>query len=193
MAKLTLDSLGEIFEPATASMSWLAACASAIGREAAAPVQWTTPLGLPVMQPYFAPARASVRTLFGAVSFDADADAEAPTPLVRRQRSAFAPNYVHSLDSSHMLLTAKACADAGLTFAAVHDSFWTHAADVPAMSAILREQFVALHSPPLMEDLEAQLHARHPDVRWRDRAGLRLPERGELDLERVRDSTYFFA
>ena len=65
--------------------------------------------------------------------------------------------------------------------------------DVPAMSAILREQFVALHSPPLMKELEAQLHARHPDVRWRDGAGLRLPERGELDLERVRDSTYFFA
>ena len=29
---------------------------------------------------------------------------------VQRQKSAFPPNYVHSLDSSHMLMTAKACA-----------------------------------------------------------------------------------
>ena len=26
-----------------------------------------------------------------------------------RQRSAFPPNYIHSLDSSHMMLTALAC------------------------------------------------------------------------------------
>lgn len=30
-----------------------------------------------------------------------------------RQRSAFAPNYVHSLDSSHMMKTAIACKQQG--------------------------------------------------------------------------------
>jgi DNA-directed RNA polymerase len=34
---------------------------------------------------------------------------------VARQQSAFPPNYVHSLDSTHMLLTAKACYEAGIT------------------------------------------------------------------------------
>jgi DNA-directed RNA polymerase len=37
--------------------------------------------------------------------------------LVQRQRSAFPPNFVHSLDSSHMMMTALACKDAGLCFA----------------------------------------------------------------------------
>jgi DNA-directed RNA polymerase len=37
--------------------------------------------------------------------------------LVQRQRSAFPPNFVHSLDSSHMMMTALACKDAGLLFA----------------------------------------------------------------------------
>lgn len=44
---------------------------------------------------------------------------------------------------------------AGLAFAGVHDSFWTHAGDVPRMSQLLREQFVALHSQPLLEQLLA--------------------------------------
>lgn len=44
---------------------------------------------------------------------------------------------------------------AGLAFAGVHDSFWTHAGDVPRMNQLLREQFVALHSQPLLEQLLA--------------------------------------
>lgn len=36
---------------------------------------------------------------------------------VRRQKSAFPPNFVHSLDGSHMMMTAVACREAGLRFA----------------------------------------------------------------------------
>lgn len=35
----------------------------------------------------------------------------------RKQRTAFPPNFVHSLDGSHMMMTALACRDAGLRFA----------------------------------------------------------------------------
>lgn len=31
-----------------------------------------------------------------------------------RQRSAFPPNFIHSVDSSHMMLTALACAEEGV-------------------------------------------------------------------------------
>jgi len=55
-----------------------------------------------------------------------------------KQNSAFPPNYVHSIDSTHMMLTALECQKRDITFAAVHDSYWTHASDVPEMSAILR-------------------------------------------------------
>jgi hypothetical protein len=37
--------------------------------------------------------------------------------MVQRQRTAFSPNFVHSLDSSHMMMTAVACKGAGLNFA----------------------------------------------------------------------------
>lgn len=112
---------------------------------------------------------------------------------------------------------------AGLAFAGVHDSFWTHAADVPRMNQLLREQFVALHSQPLLEQLlasfqvggwccfvmpgrfcseelwkkavapltlppEPPLQEQHPDVSFPP-----LPERGTLDLNLVKDSTYFFS
>lgn len=71
----------------------------------------------------------------------------------QKQRTAFPPNFVHSLDSSHMMMTATACRSAGLTFAGVHDSFWTHACDVDTMNRILREKFVDLYEIPILENV----------------------------------------
>lgn len=66
---------------------------------------------------------------------------------------AFPPNFVHSLDSTHMMLTTLYCRQRGVTFAAVHDCFWTHAADVEIMNEICRDQFIRLHSQPIVENL----------------------------------------
>jgi DNA-directed RNA polymerase len=37
--------------------------------------------------------------------------------MVKRQRTAFPPNFVHSLDGSHMMMTVVACKWQGLSFA----------------------------------------------------------------------------
>lgn len=101
--------------------------------------------------------------------------------MVKRQRTAFPPNFVHSLDGSHMMMTAVACKKAGLNFAGVwfhllshvfslmyiiqtvslisvliagvHDSYWTHACDVDEMNRILREKFVELYDMPILENV----------------------------------------
>jgi DNA-directed RNA polymerase len=64
---------------------------------------------------------------------------------VPKQKSAFPPNYVHSLDSTHMMMTAERCFAEKMAFAAVHDSYWTHAATVGRMGTILREEFIRMH------------------------------------------------
>ena len=100
-----------------------------------------------------------------------------------KQRSAFPPNYIHSIDSSHMMRTAIACVDAGLTFAGVHDSFWTHATDVDTMNVILREKFIEVHKEPLLENLYHEFRANYPDVA--DEFP-QPPAPGDLDLDVVR-------
>lgn len=86
------------------------------------------------------------------------------------------------------MLTALACRDAGLEYTAVHDSYWTHPADVDTMAALLREQFIALYSLPLLEDFRASLELRFPRIAFPP-----LPARGALCLEDVRHSPYFFS
>ncbi|XP_040322574.1 DNA-directed RNA polymerase, mitochondrial-like isoform X1 [Herpailurus yagouaroundi] len=48
----------------------------------------------------------------------------------------------------------------GLTFVSVHDCFWTHAADVEVMNQVCREQFVRLHSQPILHNLSRFLMKR---------------------------------
>ncbi|PIN02099.1 Mitochondrial/chloroplast DNA-directed RNA polymerase RPO41 [Handroanthus impetiginosus] len=181
-AKVTLAALGELFHAARAIMGWLGDCAKIIALENQ-PVRWTTPLGLPVVQPYFKTKRKQVRTSLQVLSLQREGD----YVDVRKQRTAFPPNFVHSLDGSHMMMTAVACRDAGLHFAGVHDSFWTHACDVDTMNQILRQKFVDLYSMPILENLLESFQTSYPMLTFPS-----LPNRGDFDLENVLKSTYFF-
>ena len=72
----------------------------------------------------------------------------------------------------------------------MHDSFWTHARDVETMNALLREEFIKMHERPLLDELRAELAARHVSPR----EGLpKPPKRGQLDLAAVRRADYFFS
>lgn len=51
LLQTTLEGLGEKFSKAVAIMQWLAKCAKAVAAKERC-VEWTTPLGLPVIQPY---------------------------------------------------------------------------------------------------------------------------------------------
>lgn len=185
LASLTLMSLGDIFSGATRTMDWLYSSASRISKKGHE-VQWITPVGLPVIQPYKRNERMVVRTLMQRVTLERHGK---DTPVsCARQRSAFAPNFVHSIDSAHMLLTGLACHKKGVNFAAVHDSFWTNAACVDTMNSVLREEFIRLHSRDLLAELREGFYLRYGNIKFD-----KLPPRGDLDLNVVRDSPYFFS
>ncbi|KCV68407.1 hypothetical protein H696_04702 [Fonticula alba] len=125
-------------------------------------VIWTTPLGLPIVQPYRKGGLRTIRTTIQTVQV-MDPGAQALVN-VRRQRAAFPPNFIHSLDSTHMLMTALSCArdlEKPIQFASVHDSYWTHPSDVDALNHVIRDQFVKLHSQPIMENLRSELLSRY--------------------------------
>ncbi|CAH1436973.1 unnamed protein product [Lactuca virosa] len=69
------------------------------------PVQWTTPLGLPVVQPYRKLGRHLIKTSLQVLTLQRETD----KVMVKRQRTAFPPNFVHSLDGSYMMMTTIAC------------------------------------------------------------------------------------
>ncbi|KAN0034801.1 hypothetical protein ACTFIV_001333 [Dictyostelium citrinum] len=184
IAKHTFTSLNDMFVGARSIMKWMSDCASLIAKSGHC-VSWTTPLGLPVVQPYKKGGKYNVKTLecdFIVVHNDDLLQVD-----TSRQRSAFPPNFIHSLDSTHMFLTALSCHEKGITYSSVHDSYWTHASTVDDMNCILRDEFVELHKQPILERLLEWFQVRYPTITFPP-----LPKKGELDINRVKESRYFF-
>lgn len=65
-----------------------------------------------------------------------------------------------------MMLTALHCHKQGITFAGVHDSYWTHAADIERLNSILRKQFIELHESPLITNLHDSFVTRYPHSKF---------------------------
>ncbi|KAF8902625.1 hypothetical protein CPB84DRAFT_1775848 [Gymnopilus junonius] len=189
LAKMLLITIGDTFKGAKEIQNWLNICARLISKsipqnrlgldyddhgkevvtlprtkikkEQMTSVIWTTALGLPVVQPYRKTARKQVMTSIQSVYISDPHKASEVNSV--KQASAFPPNFIHSLDATHMLLTALECKNRGLAFASIHDSYWTHACDVDTMSEVIRETFIALHSSDVLERLDQEFRDRYKD------------------------------
>ncbi|XP_055958306.1 DNA-directed RNA polymerase, mitochondrial [Patella vulgata] len=197
LTEKTFLCLQEMFTATKGIQEWLRTSARALAIESKQPVEWVTPLGLPIVQPYH---KKSIQQQHGVQLLDDTNKHEKPN--IQKQMNAFPPNFIHSLDSTHMMLTSLYCLRKGITYVSVHDCYWTHATDVPVMNKICREQFVNLHNQPILEDLSNYLiktflidrSINCPDTMNRLKEVLmNVPERGNFDLSNVLDSTYFFS
>ena len=122
-------------------------------------VIWTNPLHMPVVQPYRNTKVKQIATKMQRISIS---EPHTSHPIhKRKQLQGFPPNFIHSLDATHMILSALQSDEQGLAFAAVHDSFWTHAADIDSMNTILRDSFIRIHSDNVIGRLAAELEARY--------------------------------
>lgn len=63
-------------------------------------------------------------------------------PHVMQQKNAFPPNFIHSLDSSHMMLTALHSEQKHITFVSVHDCYWTHPSSISIMNEVSSQAIV---------------------------------------------------
>jgi len=61
------------------------------------------------------------------------------------------------------MLSAMKAKEYGLTFSAVHDSFWTHAADIDTLNTLLREAFIRMHAEDIVGRLAAEFKMRYKD------------------------------
>lgn len=139
---------------------------------------WTTPLRMPVVQPYRKSASKTIHTCLQSLILHSP-DKFDPVDKAK-QLQGFPPNFIHSLDASHMLLSALECEAEGLVFASVHDSFWTHAADVDDMGRILRDAFIRIHSEDVIGRLKAEFEARYKGHLCRTRISRKSPVAGAI-------------
>ncbi|KAM6039800.1 DNA-directed RNA polymerase, mitochondrial isoform 2-T2 [Theristicus caerulescens] len=199
LVKQVFNGIKEMFSATRDIQNWLTESAKLIAQSGRT-VEWVTPLGLPIVQPYYRSRPTVLNCSMQNLSVKNSNNNQKPDTV--KQKNAFPPNFIHSLDSTHMMLTALHCLRQGLTFVSVHDCYWTHALTVDVMNQICRQQFVALHSEKILQDLsEFMLEkycspGRETRALWQKKLMEQLsnvPKTGEFNLKKVMDSTYFFS
>lgn len=192
MAKSIWVAVNQVLVKAGEAMRWLQGAASLAASEEL-PVRWTTPVGFPVMQAYPDLERRKVKTAINGKLVYLTMYQEKDNLDRRKQSQGIAPNFVHSCDAAHMMLTVVRAKQAGINnFAMIHDSFGTTAGDVEQLYHTVREAFVEMYEEiPVIESFRDEIVQQLSE---KNREKLEpLPERGTLDISQVVESRYCFA
>jgi DNA-directed RNA polymerase len=144
-------------------------------------MRWVSPGGFPVLQHYAKEFVTEIRLAGVGVQvrmtrFDNTMSNRA------RAINGIAPNFVHSLDSGHLVRVINAF-DGSIV--PIHDSYATHPCDVDEMHRVLRYEFVQMYTEA---DPLANLTASVQDFTHDE---ITPPAQGTLDIRRVLDSEFF--
>jgi len=147
-------------------------------------IEWTTPSGFPVIYECYRTRPAKVdcygfNTPDGEIRFKHVIREHTDIPDRRGFMCGISPNFVHSMDASHMALVI---ADWEGDFAAVHDSYSSHAADIESLMVETRKKFVSMYDTENFYDGIPFGKDYQGDV----------PTIGTLDIKGVLESDYFF-
>lgn len=192
LAKTVWASIGDVVVGAREAMDWLKAVARLVMKHGSPSLWWRTPTGLRAQQRYVKSDNITIVTSFcGTARAQLRARIDNDEPDSNRQVSGFSPNFVHSLDAAALVDTVLLAKDNGVThFAAVHDSYGTHAADMSMLSSCIRLAFVALYeNNDVLENLYLDVKAQVPE-------GVEVPPppvKGSLNIREVLQSDFFFA
>jgi DNA-directed RNA polymerase len=184
---LMWEAIADVVISARVGMDWLQQSLTKV-TAAGQYAHWLSPADFPVYQHYSDYETVDVQTdLFGRLRIKLVGE---PTGVqARRARNGIAPNFIHAMDASHMVMTILEARGRGIQdMAMIHDDFGVHAADVEEFFEVIRLTFVRMYYDrdwlmswkKEMERLDDTIELDDP------------PPQGDLDLLEVIDSKYFF-
>ena len=182
------DAIGEIVVSARKAMDWIQSVAGQVSK-LNLPLIWKTPSGFMVQQQYPSVEERRIATYIDNTLIKPTANELNMQKLDKRRAvQGSSPNFVHSMDAAAMTITITKALHEGIeSFAMIHDSYGTHAADTPVLAQLIREAFVDMYTENdvLEQFRQAALEVvdEVPEV----------PAKGSLDLSRVLESDFFFA
>ncbi len=160
-------------------------------------LEWMTPSGFPVIYKAYLQHERKQRGTIKGIKGNKDGrimhvvrvdvltkDGTERVPCRRSFASGISPNFVHSMDAAHMHNTINVFRG---VFAAVHDSFATHADDVDELQRITKMTFIAQYDVPNFFD-----YIQSNIMMYADTFTYEQPKLGKLDIKEVMNSDYFF-
>ena len=191
-SKILIKAISNVCPGPLKTMGYLQALAGVSISQGKDRLKWTTPSGFDVNYTCFYNKSCQTKgTINGYDKYNKKCQVEhrgqvyTDFPDMRGFMCGVSPNYIHSMDAAHMALVIdKWNGD----FGAVHDSFSTHAPDIELLLGHTKREFIDMYDVDnYYEIIEDQLVEDMADVTV-DR-----PSLGDLNIEEIEGSDYFFA
>lgn len=187
-AHLVWDGISDVVDAAGKAMKWCRQSAGAVMAEGAEYITWPAPSGWRVVQIYNKTNEVRVKAHIGKmIRVHLREEGPMSVPDKMRHRNAFPPNFIHSVDSSHMAFVsvdmAKYFDSIGSVYFMhfIHDDFGVLPKHAAKLAVSIREQFVQMHSNYSLEHIRID----YPFLKA-------PPKQGTLDITCVMDSVNFF-
>ena len=192
LSPIVEEAIRKVVDRAAEAMDWLKEMSTHMSKEEI-PTSWVTPLGFPVVQPYRKAKGKLFKVWFQGQRVRLTLRVESQEVDKRKHALSVAPNFVHSLDATHLMMVVNRLHDEQVTnsYAMIHDSFGVHACDVDELHYIIRDEFIKLYDEDILTQTYQSTLLALPGDKWPDVPT--PPEAGDLDLEEVRDAEFFFA
>lgn len=176
LSEVLYKTIGEVVVGAEEAMAWL----RKLPTETKDFIYWETPIGFPVFQHYSKGTSVNIRTqLCGEISVAVEDYMKKDRYNSNEQRNGIAPNFVHSLDATHLVMTVNSSNLDAYTM--IHDEYGTYACDVPELKKALRQSFYDLYNnndplQQLAEQLGVECNIK----------------KGNYKLEEILEAEYFY-
>jgi DNA-directed RNA polymerase len=190
LSKIIWHAIGDTVVAAKHAMQWLREVARLMAKQQLA-IVWQTPAGFPVRQAYPEMRRAMVKFVVDGHKVQRRINVEADGLDKDRQINGLSPNFVHSLDAAALMESVREAKRHGIrSFAMVHDSYGTLAADTEVLAGTLRQAFVSLYQK---HDVLAELRNAVVVALPAGAEVKPVPDHGSLNIDAVLESKFFFA
>jgi DNA-directed RNA polymerase, mitochondrial len=186
-SKTIWKSIGEVVTAAKDGMYFIQQVAKEVAK-AGSHLEWITPSGFIVEQLELEYTTKRVDTQIQGMTRFTIAE-ETDKVNVRKMRTSSAPNFVHSMDATHLVMLTNAAKAKGFSMACIHDDFGTHAGNTEELRKILVDTLADLY----LENDVLQDFKDHNEGLISQEIEAEVPGHMGLDLNEIRRSTYCFA
>jgi DNA-directed RNA polymerase len=193
LAKIVWDKMEQEIDLEAQLMKWFQDC-SKLFAKANIIMKWTTPMGFPVEMDYRYLIPFKVKTAISGSLVYTTYRRELNRKDSRKYSSSVSPNIVHSLDGAIAQAVALYCKNHERPIndlLMVHDSFATNPNRIDDLHSIIRNVVVDLFTEDYLDVLYNDWKSQLPS-----KLQTRLtppPQRGNLDINKIKESLYFFS
>lgn len=192
MAGLIWDAVQTTVVKAVEGMNWLQKVAQLITKNGNV-ISWVTPNNLLVQQNYMKVEKKVSKLRFNGARVRFYTADETQQVDERAQMQGISPNFIHSMDATHMQRVVGRERDLGNTnFMMIHDSFGTDASRAGELYKVVREEFVKMYKDHnyLQDFLDSVSYM----IAEEDKDKIPpIPSFGTLNLDDVINSQFCFA